>query len=164
MHDIPRMSASLALILDNNQLLLGRKIRKGATIGEGTLNGPGGKCEDGQLARENLTQEVYDEVGLTVLAAREVAVIEFHNGTKNIMTVWVFLATRWRGTPRSSVEMCEPEQGWWFDVNRLPFDEMLASDRLWMPRVLSGEHLFGVVHQSDDAKIVHHAEFHSNKR
>ncbi|MEK7201186.1 MAG: hypothetical protein AAB737_00945 [Patescibacteria group bacterium] len=37
--------ATLALIVRDGELLLGRKIKKGADIGEQTLNGPGGKLE-----------------------------------------------------------------------------------------------------------------------
>lgn len=77
--------------------------------------------------------------------------IEFHNGTKSVWTVHVYLVNELTGESRSSEEMREPESGWWFAFDALPFEQMLAADSRWLPQVLSGERLQGSVYQNDDA-------------
>ncbi len=137
-----KVTATLALILnDSNQVLLGRKIRKGADIGEGTYNGPGGKLKAGQTLLECLKEETFDEIGIQILpnGTEEVAVITFHNGTTSEWEVHVYLVHSWEGKPGDSEEMVEPEEGWWHHTNALPFHRMLASDREWMPLALSGK-------------------------
>ena len=159
MTSIPHKQATLAFILRDGKVLLGHKIRKGADIGEGTLNGPGGKVEKGQSLEENLVEEVMAEIGLTVLKATKVAEILFHNGTRNRFNVHVFIVTEFTGEPHESAEMREPDDGWWHDTDELPFDRMLASDREWVPRVLRGERLRGEVFQNDDGSVVTRTHF-----
>lgn len=155
--------ATLALIVLNGKLLLGRKIRKGADIGEQTLNGPGGKREPEQTLFECLSTEVVDEVGLVILEedTEEVAVITFHNGARSVFQVHVYLVRAFEGVPTSTEEMVEPEDGWWHAVDQLPFERMLASDKVWMPRALSGEHFRASVHQSEDGTVLERIEFFS---
>lgn len=56
--------ATPALIIRDDRLLLGRKSRKGADIGEGTLNGSGGKKEEHQTLLECLYEVVHNELGI----------------------------------------------------------------------------------------------------
>ncbi len=148
--------ATLALIVRDGQILLGHKIRKGADIGEGTLNGPGGKVEPGQSIHECLETEVYDEVGLRIRAEEsdKVAVIEFHIGVQLIFRVHVFLVRNFSGEPTSSNEMEAPTEGWWFRVDDLPFDRMLVSDRDWIPKALTGIPFRANIFQNDDGSAL----------
>ncbi len=162
METIPRKSATLALIPRDGCLCLGEKIRKGADIGEGTLNGPGGKWNpEAETIEENLEDEVFTEIGVKVIAARKVAEISFQNGTRNIFDVHVFLVTAFEGEPRASDEMRMPDGGWWHSINALPFNRMLASDHVWMPRVLNGELIRGTVLQNDDGSLLISSTFDS---
>lgn len=149
-------TATLALIVQNSKLLLGHKIRKGADIGEGSLNGPGGKLESGQSLLECLRTETFEEIGLTIAdeGVEEIAVITFHNGTSSKWTVHVYLVHSWEGEPSSTEEMIEPEQGWWYHFDALPFHRMLASDQEWLPLALSGKRFRVDVFQNDDASEV----------
>lgn len=144
--------ATLALIIQDGKLLLGRKIRKGADIGEATLNGPGGKVDPGQTLFACLATEVYDEVGLTVLEedTEEIAIVTFHNGKRSVWRVHVYLVFAFTGNPRDSDEMVVPAGGWWYRFDTLPFDQMLASDHEWIPRALMGLHFRAHVYQNAD--------------
>ncbi len=144
--------ATLALIVRDEKLLLGRKIKKGADIGEQTLNGPGGKLEEGQTLFECLATEVYDEVGLTLLEedTEEIAIVTCFNGDRSIFRVHVYLVFAFTGEPRDSKEMVEPNGGWWYPFDSLPFDQMLVSDRHWVPRALLGLHFRAHVHQNEN--------------
>jgi len=158
-----KITATLALILnDSDQVLLGERIRRGAIIGEGTYNGPGGKLEPGQTLFECLQTETFDEIGITILddGAKEVAVINFHNGTSSIIKVHVYLVHAWEGELRGSDEMVEPSEGWWHDVGALPSHRMLVSDQEWMPLALSGKRFHANIFQSDDgSKLTRKPEY-----
>lgn len=150
-----KKTATLALIVHQDHLLLGLKVRKGADIGEGTLNGPGGKVEEGQTLIDCLITEVKDEVGITPARdSDEVAVLEFHNGERSYWEVHVYLVTTFTGVPRDTDEMVSVDGTWWYPIGALPFHRMLASDHLWIPRVLAGERLRMKVYQNDDASVL----------
>ena len=135
--DIIKKTATLALIVRDGQVLLGHKVRKGADIGEGTLNGPGGKLDPGQSLETCLVEEVRDEVGIEIdpayAASAKAAVVTFHNGNSLVWEVHVYLIQSFAGEPYDTVEMVRPEHGWWYSFDRLPFDRLLASDAVWMP-------------------------------
>ena len=66
----------------------------------------------------------------------------------------MFFGARWSGEPRESEEMV-PE---WFDVASLPLGQMWDDEAYWLPRVLAGETLAGVITYDDDCKLVARAE------
>ena len=144
--------ATLALIVKDGHLLLGQRSRKGTEIGELMLNGPGGKVKEGQTPFECLTEEVQEEVGLTIQEehAKEVGVVVFHNEGKSDYHVHVFLVSDYSGALTESDEMKMPEGGWWYPLENLPFESMLVSDRDWIPRALKGVHFTAQVYQSED--------------
>ena len=47
----------------------------------------------------------------------------------------VFLVEKWIGKITESEEM-KPQ---WFPINKVPYQEMWASDALWLPQILKGE-------------------------
>ncbi|MEA3345036.1 MAG: hypothetical protein U9Q78_02115 [Chloroflexota bacterium] len=72
--------------------------------------------------------------------------------------VRVFLARSWRGKPAESEEM-GPR---WVAYGDVPYEEMWADDRIWLPRVLRGERLDGVFTFADLETIFQ--ESYSKKR
>ena len=42
---------------------------------------------------------------------------------------------KWKGNPSESEEM-NPK---WFDIKKLPFNQMLPDDKYWLPLVLDGK-------------------------
>lgn len=150
---IPHKKATLALLVRNGHVLLGLKIRKGADIGEGTLNGPGGKVNEGETYEENVVQEVQDEVGLDIpaaaLADAKRAIVTFHNGTASRWEVHVYLVSEFLGEPTNSEEMVCPSTGWRYPIDNLPFEAMLPADREWIPKVLAGEQFTADMYLND---------------
>lgn len=114
-------------------------IRKKRGIGAGLYNGPGGKLEPGETAREAARRETREEVGLTVTDLRVGGDLHFVFGTDPFMDVRVFLTRSVRGTPRESAE-ADPE---WVRVENVPYDRMWADDRHWLPHVLAGKCVTG---------------------
>jgi len=108
-------------------------IRKKRGVGSGNWVGPGGKVEDGETPRECVVREVEEEVGIDVLDPAKAGEFVYRSDGWDAV-VHVFRATEYAGTPEESDE-ADPE---WFPVDDLPFSEMWATDREWLPVVLDG--------------------------
>lgn len=117
------------------QVLLGRK-KKG--LGLGNIVGLGGKLEPGESARDAAVREIEEESGLVVAASALHALGEltylFPHKQAWSQISNVFVCSEWSGTPRESNEL-DPV---WFDVAKLPLDEMWDDARHWLPGVLTG--------------------------
>ncbi|MBU6491010.1 NUDIX domain-containing protein [Patescibacteria group bacterium] len=141
--------ATLAIITRGNDVLLGLK-RGGSGIGDGTLNGPGGKQEAGETILECLIREVEEEVGVFVQPAmtEKVAIILFHAGAVPDFEVHVYRAHKFVGEPRETESMIPA----WYDIDNLPIDRMLESDRMWFPQLIRGERFCANVYYQERAK------------
>ena len=133
-------TATLAIITRNHngqeQVLLGLK-RGNSKIGEGKLNGPGGKMEKvDKTITDCLYREVKEEVGilLDMRFVRKAAVITFWAGGNPFQEVHVFQAIHWHGEPRETERMIP----YWYDSAELPLKQMHESDRLWFPQLVRG--------------------------
>ena len=108
-------------------------IRKKRGVGSGQWVGPGGKVEAGETPRECVVREVREEVGIDVLDPEKAGVFVYRSDDWDAV-VHVFRATEYEGTPEETEE-ADPA---WFPVEDLPFSEMWATDRKWLPVVLDG--------------------------
>lgn len=144
--------ATVCLPVYGDQVLLAEKQKK---VGAGFLNGFGGKMElgDATLLATN-ARETQEEVGLTVTAAHKVAEITFHNPMKdetlNRIRVHFFIATEWLGEPVGTKEMRKPD---WYDIASLDYERFLPADRLFMPHILTGSLIRGLIVYNDDWSI-----------
>ena len=146
----PRI-ATLALITPGTRILLGRK-QGSPEIGEGTLNGPGGKMEPiDTTILDCVIRETREELGIELNPKNleKVAIITFYAGKEPNMEVHIFRTDTFRGEPRETESMI-PE---WHDIDRIPIKErMLESDLHWLPRILLGEKFNANVYYREKAK------------
>ncbi|KXJ98477.1 MAG: hypothetical protein UZ19_OD1000681 [Parcubacteria bacterium OLB19] len=147
--------ATLALIIRNNQILLGYK--KKGEIGQETLNGPGGKKEDNESLEKCLVRETQEEVGITLDIDRleKVGIITFFNAETPDFEVHIFRTEYFLGTPIETLDMV-PD---WYNIDNLPLDKMLESDREWFPRMANGEKFDARVYYRSRAKDFDRIEF-----
>jgi 8-oxo-dGTP pyrophosphatase MutT (NUDIX family) len=129
-------TASLVYIVQNGKTLLGEK--KKGEIGTGTLNGAGGKLEEGETILQCAVRETREEFGLTIQPEdlRQVARVTFYAAGQPDFEVHVYRADTFSGDVSETDEMYKPE---WYSLDALPFERMLESDRAWMGRALTGE-------------------------
>ncbi|MDR0341597.1 MAG: NUDIX domain-containing protein, partial [Nocardiopsaceae bacterium] len=124
------------------QVLLARKKRD---FGAGMIIGMGGKPGPDESEAECTVREVGKDAGIAVepgsLARRAKLSIVFPANPELDVVVTVFFGQEWAGEPRESEEMA-PE---WFDVASLPLDQMWDDESYWLPWVLAGETLAGVI-------------------
>lgn len=142
---------SLCFIYDEDRILLGMKKRG---FGKGKWNGFGGKVEPGEMPVWAAVRELREESGLSATRMTQRALFDFvaeSDGT--ILRVHVFAVDAYTGTPAESDEM-RPQ---WFLRSAIPYDDMWADDRYWLPRLLLGEQLLGTFffdHLDDETAAV----------
>ena len=133
------------------QVLLARKKRD---FGAGMIIGMGAKPGPGESEAECTVREVGKDAGIAVEAGslvwRAELSIVFPAHPELDVVVTVFFGQEWAGELRESEEMA-PE---WFDVASLPLDQMWPDEAYWLPRVLAGETLAGVITYDDAGQLV----------
>ena len=141
--------ATLAIITQRNRILLGCKQGK-PEIGEGTLNGPGGKQEAGETLLECLIRETQEELDITLDPKKieKVAIITFYASGVADFEVHIYRTSDFSGEPRETESMI-PE---WHQINAIPYNRMLESDREWFPKIIAGEKFRANVNYQERAK------------
>ncbi len=127
----PRERANLCFIVKDGRILL---IRKKRGLGAGKINGPGGKLDPGETALASAIRETQEEIGVTPLAIEERGVLHFQFTDGYSLHCVVFLARDYHGEPAESDEATPL----WFELDAIPYDEMWADDRHWLPQMLAG--------------------------
>ncbi len=121
--------ATLLFVVQGSRILL---IRKRRGLGQGKLNGPGGRIEAGETPREAAVREVEEELRIEALDPRPAGELSFQFLDGYALQVFVFRSTAFRGEPRATSEAIPI----WADIERIPFDEMWQDDRYWLPLLI----------------------------
>lgn len=144
--------ATLCHVLDGNKLLL-KKATRG--ISKDKWNAPGGKINGEKTAEKNIVREVFEETGLKIKNAFYHGELKFFLNGKDELSFIVHLFS----TKDFSGEIKQTEEGEvkWFGVNEIPYDEMWADDKLWLPLMLDGKKFdCSFFLDSDNKQIIKH--------
>ena len=133
---IPRERANLCFIVKGGRVLL---IRKKRGLGAGKVNGPGGKLDPGETALAAAIREVQEEICVTPLQIEDRGVLHFQFADGYSLECAVFIANDLDGEPVETVEAAP----FWVPIDAVPYDEMWADDRHWLPQVLAGKRFRG---------------------
>jgi 8-oxo-dGTP diphosphatase len=127
---VARDPATLVFVIREERVLL---IRKKRGLGAGKINAPGGRFEPGESAGACAIREMREELSVTPLALEYAGenLFQFVDGYS--IHVHVFRAADCEGEPTETDEATPL----WTPIDRIPFDEMWADDRLWVPLVLA---------------------------
>ena len=123
--------ATLLFVLRGEEVLL---IRKKRGLGAGKINGPGGKVCGEETLEACAVREVEEEVGVTPARPRRLGELRFQFTDDYSIHVWVFRAEGCRGEARETDEALPL----WTPLGEIPYDEMWADDRAWLPHLLAG--------------------------
>ena len=144
----PQVRATLLFVVRDGQILL---IRKKRGLGAGKVNGPGGKLDPGETPAQCAVREVEEELGVTPLRPRRMGTLCFQFTDGLALHVVVFVAPDCHG---EAVETDEAVP-LWTPLDAIPYDEMWADDRVWVPHVLAGRSVSLRAVFDDDAMLDH---------
>ena len=143
--------ATLVFVIELDRVLL---ILKKRGLGAGKINGPGGKCEDGEAPLDCAIRETQEELGITPtdLEYRGENRFQFADGYS--IHVHVFVALGHIGTPIETDEAIPR----WTALDAIPYAEMWEDDDLWLPHVLEGHVVQGWYTFDGDTMVDHRVE------
>jgi mutator protein MutT len=141
-------TGALCYIRDDGHVLL--QLKAEGRFGGGLWNGPGGKLLEGESPEQAIVREVREETGLAVSDLCDHGTLTFYFGDAHEpdFTVHVFSTERYDGTLQPSDEG-DLE---WLAEDALPYDRMWPDDLLWLPHVLAGRRVRGVIRLTPDLK------------
>jgi 8-oxo-dGTP diphosphatase len=143
-----RDRATLVFVVRDGRVLL---IRKKRGLGAGKINGPGGKIDPGETPLDCARREVEEELRATPLGLEARGELRFQFCDGYSIHVHVFVASGLLGEPVETDEAVPH----WSVIEEVPYDEMWADDRLWLPRVMAGGHVDGRFVFDDDEMLDH---------
>ncbi|GAB4514976.1 MAG: hypothetical protein Tsb0020_33560 [Haliangiales bacterium] len=147
----PDDRATVVFVRRPGELLLIRKLRG---LGAGKINGPGGKLEPGESALACAIREVEEELGVTPLGLSERGRLRFQFRDGYALDVSVFMGEGCRGQARATAEAIPL----WTPLDQIPYDEMWADDRIWLPLMLAGQRFSGRFLYDGDRMCAHALE------
>ncbi len=127
----PAQRATLVFLVRAGRVLL---IHKKRGLGAGKINGPGGRVADGESPAECAVREVREELGVTAKGVAPCGEIWFQQTDGYSLRIHVFRASDCEGEPVETDEAVPL----WVPLERIPYEEMWADDRLWLPLLLEG--------------------------
>ena len=143
--------ATLLFVVRDGQILL---IRKKRGLGAGKVNGPGGRIEAGETPRQGAVREVEEELHVTPTGLSRRGELRFQFVDGYSIHVHVFSATDCRGEAEETDEAIPL----WTDLGEIPYHEMWADDRIWLPLMLAGKEFSGRFVFDGDAMLDHDIE------
>ncbi len=130
-------AATLVFVERGEDVLL---IRKKRGHGAGKVNAPGGRLERSETPAECARRELGEEVGLRCGALKPAAHLRFHDRTGGYdVCGFVFHAPESGGEPVDTPEAAP----FWCAWDAVPYGEMWAADRYWIPWVRAGRPVRG---------------------
>jgi len=131
----PVIRATLMFVVQDGEVLL---IEKLTGIGEGKINGPGGKIEPGETAEEAVIRECQEELHITPIKPVKMGELCFAMTDIPDIHCHVFIAKDFTGEPVPTREA----NPFWKKISEIPYDKMWEDDRYWLPEMLEGKKFF----------------------
>ena len=140
--------ATLCYVVDGDEVLL---IEQKRGIGEGNINGPGGKVEEqDDSIKEAAVREVKEEVGVTPEKVEKVGEVDFIFGDNPFHQVHVYITEEYTSEPQETEEAV-PE---WIEIDEVPYDRMWPDDKYWMPIMFEGINFEAVFQFDSDGENI----------
>ena len=139
---------TVSIVYQHPRILLGMKKQR---FGKGKYNGFGGEVEDGETLEQSVVRETLEEAGITIISPELMGKILFQfKSDEQDHLVYFFRTMQYQGIPQESDEM-KPE---WFDIDNIPYEEMWADDKYWLPLLLDDKKFEGNFQFNGDCQIL----------
>ncbi len=142
----PQQRATLLFIFQKGKVLL---IHKKRGLGAGKINAVGGRLDPGETAKIAAVRETEEELCIhpdNIVHCGELS-FQFVDGLS--IHVTVFKTREFSGIPAETDE-AKPA---WFDIDKIPYDQMWSDDKLWIPLMLKNESFVGKFVFDDDKML-----------
>lgn len=147
----PEQRATLVFVITGGRVLL---IHKKRGLGAGKINGPGGRIDPGETELACATREAQEELCITPTGLQQSGVLLFQFTDGLSIHVTVFRASGYIGEPQET----EEAKPLWAEAEQIPYDQMWADDRLWIPLMLAGKIFEGRFLFEDDVLLDYELE------
>jgi 8-oxo-dGTP diphosphatase len=145
---VPVDLATLLFVRDGSRVLLMVKKRG---LGAGLINAPGGRLEPGETPRQAALREVEEELGVCPRQAIWAGEHRFAFCDGYSMYVHVY----WSDGADGEVIETDEAIPHWVEQDAIPYEQMWADDRIWIPHLLAGRRFSGR-YVFDGARMVDH--------
>ena len=152
----PRERATLLFVIRGGEILLIRKLRG---LGAGKINGPGGRIDAGETPLAGAIREVEEELRVTPTGVEPRGELRFQFVDGHSIHGFVFSAADCLGEPQATHEAIPL----WTPTGRIPWEEMWADDRYWLPALLEGRDVDGCFLFDGDELLDHAVRFRSRQ-
>lgn len=142
----PEQRATLVFVICEGRVLL---IHKKRGLGAGKINGPGGRIDPGESEMACAVREAQEELCITPTGLVHSGELFFQFTDGLSIYVTVFRASGYIGTP----EETEEAKPLWADTDKIPYEQMWADDRMWIPLMLAGKKFKGRFLFDEDAMV-----------
>ncbi len=132
----PRVRATLLFIVRGGKILL---IHKKRGFGAGKINGPGGKVDPGETPLASAIRETFEELAIKPLGTEQGGELHFQFRDGLSLHCTVFRAHDFEGEPQETDEALP----FWVPLDSIPYHQMWADDRHWLPLLIRGVHFTG---------------------
>lgn len=150
-----RLQTVLIFLIKEGQVLLAQKAKG---HGPGKWNGAGGIMQPNETPNAAARRKAREELGVSIMNITEAATLRFEQtpyvDQHSESDVTVFLCDEWQGEPSESDEL---QNLTWFTYDDVPYNDMWADDRLWLPQVLSGDRILGRFTFNDKNEVISHS-------
>jgi len=126
------IDATLMFIVQGDKVLL---IEKLTGIGEGKINGPGGKIDPGETAEQAVIRECQEELHITPNNPVKMGELWFAMSDIPDIHCHVYVAETFEGEPTPTREA----NPFWQNIDQIPYEKMWADDAYWLPQMLEGK-------------------------
>ena len=133
---IPEERATLLFVVRDGRILL---IEKHRGLGQGKINGPGGRLEPGETPRAAAVREAEEEIRIRPTGIHPAGELRFQFVDGYSIHVYVFRADGFVGEPEATVEATPL----WADLESIPYERMWEDDVVWLPLLLQEQPFSG---------------------
>lgn len=143
---VARDPATLVFVIRDGHVLL---IHKKRGLGAGKINAPGGRFETGETALQCAVREVEEELCTTPLTLEWCGENRFQFVDGYSIHVQIFRAADCDRVPQETEEAIPV----WVPLDAIPYHDMWADDRLWLPLVVDRRKFSGRFIFDGDAMV-----------
>jgi 8-oxo-dGTP diphosphatase len=124
-------------------------IHKKRGLGNGKINAPGGRIDPDESDFEAAVRETREEVCITPKNVKKAGELNFYFTDGYSLKGFVFVSQEYSGEIKETDEALP----FWCKLSEIPYENMWADDKFWLPLMLAGKKFSGYFIFDDDKML-----------